>query len=117
MNQSNARPKRPRPVARDLIFTDSVAVQLSPQMTVKVFSCPDHWPSISAPNTNIPACQLNPICPPAMAPLGLPEPVTRVLLNSVAPPAAVRSAAFTMLDDVELAGFKRIVGSFTEASA
>src|SRR3954465_13511224 len=102
MNQSNARPKRPRPVARDLIFTDSVAVQLGPQMTVKVFSCPDHWPSISAPNTNIPACQLKPICPPAMAPLGLPEPFTRVPLSSVGPPAAVRSAAFTTVRPVKV---------------
>jgi len=85
MSQSNANPKRPRPVASDLIFIDSVAVQLAPQVTVKVFSCPDHWPSISAPNTNMPACQLKPIWPPAMAPPGLPEPANRVPLNSVAP--------------------------------
>src|SRR3954451_6806447 len=85
MNQSNAKPKRPRPVASDLIFIDSVAVQLAPQATVKVFSCPDHWPSISPPKTNIPACQLKPIWPPAMAPLGLPEPIIRVPLSSVGP--------------------------------
>src|SRR5712675_134458 len=85
MNQSNAKPKRPRPVASDLILIDSVAVQRAPQATVKVFSCPDHWPSISAPKTNIPACQLKPIWPPAMAPLGLPEPAIRVPLSSVGP--------------------------------
>src|SRR4029077_23721 len=85
MSQSNANPKRPRPVASDLIFIDSVAVQLAPQVTVKVFSCPDHWPSTSAPNTNIPACQLKPIWPPAMAPPGLPEPANRVPLSSVGP--------------------------------
>src|ERR1700704_4464046 len=85
MNQSKAKPTRPRPVASDLIFMDSVAVQPAPQATEKVFSCPDPWPSISAPKTNTPACQLKPIWPPAMAPLGLPEPGTRVPLNSVAP--------------------------------
>src|SRR3982074_2357036 len=85
MIQSNAKPKRPRPVTSDLIFMDSVAVQPGPQATVKVFSCPDHWPSISPPKTNIPACQLKPIWPPAMAPLGLPEPIIRVPLNSVGP--------------------------------
>ena len=48
MNQSKAKPKRPRPVASDLILIDSVAVQPAPQAVEKVFSCPDHWPSISA---------------------------------------------------------------------
>src|ERR1700704_2100057 len=85
MNQSNARPTRPRPVASDLIWIVSVAVQVAPQVVVKVFCCPDHWPSISPPKTNIPACQLKPIWPPAMAPFGLPEPRIRVPLNSVAP--------------------------------
>ena len=85
MNQSKAKPKRPRPVASDLIFMDSVAVQPGPQAAEKVFSCPDHWPSISPPKTNIPACQLKPIWPPAMAPPGLPEPGTRVPLSSVGP--------------------------------
>jgi hypothetical protein len=31
MNQSKAKPKRPRPVASDLIFIVSVAVQPAPQ--------------------------------------------------------------------------------------
>src|SRR3981189_3128679 len=83
MNQSKAKPKRPRPVASDLILMDSVAVHPGPQAAEKVFSCPDHWPSISARKTNIPACQLKPIWPPAMAPLGLPEPGTRGPLRSV----------------------------------
>src|SRR5262245_13800790 len=44
-----------------------------------------HWASTSAPNTAQPACQLNPICPPASGPLNLPDPLTPVLLNSVTP--------------------------------
>src|SRR4051794_38858455 len=92
MNQSKAKPTRPRPVRSDLIFIVSVAVQPAPQAAVKVFSWPDHWPSISAPKTNIPACQLNPIWPPAMAPLGLPEPMMRVPLSSVGPPTAMMPA-------------------------
>src|SRR3954468_3474989 len=85
MNQSKAKPTRPRPVEIDRILIDWVAVQPASQLVVKVFSWPDHWPSISPPKTNIPACQLKPIWPPAMAPFGLPEPTIRVPLNSVAP--------------------------------
>src|SRR3954468_19113859 len=89
MNQSKAKPTRPRPVEIDRILIDWVAVQPASQLVVKVFSWPDHWPSISPPKTNIPACQLKPIWPPAMAPLGLPEPMIRVPLSSVGPPTAM----------------------------
>src|SRR3954463_10515679 len=85
MIQSKATPSRPRPVSSDLSLTFCVAVQRAPQPTVKVLSCPDHWPSISPPNTNIPACQLKPTWPPASPPFRLPEPITLVALNSVGP--------------------------------
>src|SRR4029078_11647289 len=85
MNQSNAKPKRPRPVTSDLILIVSVAVQVAPQGVVRVFCCPDHWPSISPPKTNIPACQLKPICPPAIPPFRPVDPTILVPLSSVGP--------------------------------
>src|SRR4029079_7630028 len=91
MNQSKAKPTRPRPVEIDRILIDWGAVQPASQLVVKVLSCTDHWPSISPPKTNIPACQLKPIWPPTMAPLGLPEPGTRGPRSSVGPATAPRA--------------------------
>src|SRR5262245_38223766 len=104
MIQSKATPNLARPVSSDLILTDSLAAQptfehgpgctSAPRGVVtgrlvldgaKLPRCPDHWASNSAPKTAQPACQLKPICPPAIAPLSLPDPPRLVVLSSVAP--------------------------------
>src|SRR5262245_44022448 len=87
--QSKATPNLARPVRSDLSLTLSVALQPANRSVehavAKLAVCPDHWASSSAPNTAQPACQLNPIWPPAIAPLSLPEPPRLVLLSSVGP--------------------------------
>src|SRR5262245_15618613 len=82
MIQSKATPNLARPVMNDLILTASLPKQPAvSHAAAKLARCPLHWASSSAPNTAQPACQLNPICPPASAPLDLPEPFTPVLLS------------------------------------
>src|SRR5262245_23278941 len=84
--QSKATPNLARPVRSDLSLTDSLAKQPGVEhAAAKLARCPVHWASSSAPNTAHPACQLNPIWPPAIAPLSLPEPPRLVLLSSVGP--------------------------------
>src|SRR5262245_56373270 len=100
--QSKATPNLARPVSSDLILTASVAKQPFEHVAgtrtpftaindwlvldvAKLAVCPDHWASNWAPKTAHPACQLKPICPPAIAPLSLPDPPRLVLLSSVAP--------------------------------
>src|SRR5262245_32119992 len=87
--QSKATPNLARPVRSDLSLTLSVALQPANRSVehavAKLPLCPDHWASNSAPNTAQPACQLNPIWPPAIAPLSLPDPPVLVLLSSVGP--------------------------------
>src|SRR5215475_12458667 len=89
MSQSKATPTLARPVSNDFILTASLAKQLplahpADRLTPlpKLARCSVHWASTSAPNTNQPACQLKPICPPASGPLGLPDPNMRTRFSS-----------------------------------
>src|SRR5262245_55660055 len=102
MIESKATPHLALPGRSSLIWTDSLAKQRTmehvagstPALRItgwleldgtKLPRCPDHWASNSAPKTAQPACQLKPICPPAIAPLSLPDPPRLVVLSSVAP--------------------------------
>jgi hypothetical protein len=126
MIQSKATPNLARPVSSDLILTDSLAAQPTFEHVAgtavvgkivvievkawlvldgaKLPRCPDHWASNSAPKTAHPACQLNPICPPAIAPLSLPDPPRLVLLSSVAPspPGVVKTPGMAELEQISL---------------